>query len=176
VLRAEIDKRLARLPKPASDAPVATAPAPATPDRDLPEPPAPETDRPAPTAPIATAPLPPPPPPKPTPLPAPPPTTPIATTPAPVEPLPAPVPARTELVGVSTPQPNYPLDALRSGTTGKVTATFTVNPDGRVGNVRIVKSTPRGVFDRTVEDTVSRWRYQPIDAPREVTRTFTFAQ
>ena len=49
-------------------------------------------------------------------------------------------------------------------------------PNGSVTNVRIIKSTPRGVFDRTVESTVGRWRFQPIDAPRDVTQTFTFAQ
>jgi protein TonB len=77
---------------------------------------------------------------------------------------------------VSTPQPEYPIEALRAGTTGKVTATFTVNPDGHVTNVRIVKSTPRGVFDGTVKNTVGRWRFQPVDASQEVTRTFTFAK
>jgi protein TonB len=188
MLRSEIDKRIAKMPKPATptETPVATTPTP-TPAPVAPKPAeTPTAPEPKPTTPIAT------PTPTPAPVPAPLPT-PIATTPKPTPaPVPAPLtppptptpppapvetaPARTALVAVSTPQPQYPIEALRSGTTGKVTASFTVNPDGHVSNVRIVKANPRGVFDRAVQDTVGRWRFEPMDASQEVTRTFTFAQ
>ena len=101
-------------------------------------------------------------PPKPTPTPAP-------------DPVPA-APTRAKLVPIDTPQPPYPVEALRAKQAGQVVATFTVNADGSVGSVRIVKSTPRGVFDRTVQSTVGRWRFQPIGESRDVTQTFTFAK
>jgi len=53
---------------------------------------------------------------------------------------------------------------------------FTVNPDGTVSNVELVSAKPRGVFERNVQSTVRRWRYQPVDAAQNVTRTFTFAR
>lgn len=101
---------------------------------------------------------------------------PVATQPAASEPPPAaPQPARSSaLVAVSTPQPAYPAEALRSGTAGAVEVEFTVNPDGSVGNVRVVSSTPRGTFDRAVISTVRRWRYQPIASAQTVRRNFTF--
>ena len=189
VLRAEIDKRLATMPPPAE--PVAPpAPTPAETAAAKPPEPKPAEPKPpvtAPETPTATVPPPPPKPVTPTPTPAPTPTT-TAPTPAPLPappppvaatPEPAPTPAaptRAKLVPISTPQPPYPVEALRSKQAGQVIATFTVNADGSVGNVRIVKSTPRGVFDRTVENTVERWRFQPIEAQRDVTQTFTFAR
>jgi len=123
--------------------------------------------------PPAAAPAPAPARPQPTPT-APPPTT----ASAPPPPAPAPAPARatsSALVPVSTPQPAYPQDALRRGQTGEVVLEFVVNPDGTVGNMTVVDAKPRGVFERGVQSTVRRWRFQPIANPQTVRRTFTFA-
>jgi periplasmic protein TonB len=91
---------------------------------------------------------------------------------------PAPAPARPvsggDLVAISTPQPAYPPAAQRSGTKGQVVVSFTVNPDGSVGDVNIVSAKPRGVFERNVQSAVRRWRYQPIAGSQQVTRTFDF--
>ncbi|MGH8050592.1 MAG: energy transducer TonB [Arenimonas sp.] len=118
--------------------------------------------------------------------------TPVETRPAPVETRPAPVETRpapaaatpattpsrpaasSALVAISTPQPAYPPDALRSGTTGSIEVEFVVNRDGSVSDVRIVKATPRGVFDRGVQSTVRKWQFQPLDEPRTVRRNFNF--
>ncbi len=124
-------------------------------------------------------------------------TTPVVTTPVPeprapapeirapapvvVAPVPQPsaptAPARSTasaLVAISTPQPAYPPEALRSGTTGTVEVEFVVNRDGSVSDVRVVKANPRGVFDRGVQATVRKWQYQPLDEPRTVRRNFNF--
>jgi protein TonB len=53
---------------------------------------------------------------------------------------------------------------------------FTVNPDGSVGDVNILSARPRGVFERNVQAAVKRWRYQPIATTQTVTRTFDFAR
>jgi protein TonB len=101
-----------------------------------------------------------------------------APTPAPVAPPPAAPPPRaasSALVAISTPQPAYPADALRKGQTGEVVLEFTVNPDGSIGAMDVVSARPRGVFERGVQSTVRRWRFQPISSPQTVRRTFTFA-
>jgi protein TonB len=79
------------------------------------------------------------------------------------------------LVAISTPQPAYPPDALRKGQVGEVVLEFTVNPDGSVGAMDVVSARPRGVFERGVQSTVRRWRFQPVGSPQTVRRTFTFA-
>ncbi len=88
--------------------------------------------------------------------------------PAPVQRAPSPI------VPVFAPQPAYPDAALNAGTAGEVVVTFTINTDGSVSNVNVVSARPRGIFERNVRNAVSRWRFQPIDAPQTITRTFTF--
>jgi periplasmic protein TonB len=120
------------------------------------------TATPQPTAPTTTAAAPPPP----------------VAAPQPVAPPPASTSPRSSssaLVALSTPQPAYPPDALRKGQTGEVVLEFTVNSDGSVGAMDVVTARPRGVFERGVQATVRRWRFQPISSPQTVRRTFTFA-
>lgn len=96
--------------------------------------------------------------------------------PRPSQPAPAPARAANELVPISTPQPAYPPEAQRSGTSGEVTITFTVNSDGGVSNIDIVSAKPRGVFERNVQSAVRRWKFEPISGTQTVTRTFNFAR
>jgi protein TonB len=88
----------------------------------------------------------------------------------------APARASSELVAISTPQPAFPPEAKRLRTAGEVVVSFTVNSDGSVGNIDIVSARPRGVFERSVQAAVRRWRYEPISGSQTVTRTFNFAQ
>lgn len=77
-------------------------------------------------------------------------------------------------VPVSTPHPTYPSEALRANITGEVEVEFTVERNGDVSNVRILRARPRGVFERAVMRTVKRWRYQPLDQSVKMTRTIVF--
>ncbi|CAN5653730.1 hypothetical protein BH23PSE2_BH23PSE2_05940 [soil metagenome] len=96
--------------------------------------------------------------------------------PAPATPAPAtPAPASSELRAVSTPQPRYPPDALRAGQSGEVQVEFTVNPDGSVSNVRVVRADPPRVFDREAITAVRRWRFEPVAAPVTTRRTIGFS-
>lgn len=105
-----------------------------------------------------------------------PPPEPVAEVPAPARQAPPPVRApASELVAISTPQPSYPVEAQRQGTNGQVVVSFVVNSDGSVGNISVISARPRGVFEKTVQNAVRRWRFQPIDGTRTVTRTFSFA-
>ena len=122
---------------------------------------------PAPAAPAAPAPAP---------TRATPPPEPVAEAPAPArQPPPQARAPASELVAISTPQPSYPAEAQRQGTSGQVVVSFVVNADGSVGNISVVSARPHGVFDKTVTNAVRRWRFQPIDSARTVTRTFSFA-
>jgi protein TonB len=93
---------------------------------------------------------------------------------------PAPKPAATapataaDLRAVSTPQPRYPMDALRAGQSGEVQIEFTVATDGSVTNARVVRATPPRVFDREALAAVKKWRFEPISAPTTTRRTIGF--
>ncbi|MGH8261088.1 MAG: energy transducer TonB, partial [Steroidobacteraceae bacterium] len=66
------------------------------------------------------------------------------------------IPQRTRYVA-----PEYPDRALDAHISGSVTVEFTVDTKGRTHDVRVVDSTPAGVFDRAAVYAVSRWRYKP---------------
>lgn len=96
----------------------------------------------------------------------------------PQRPQPTPVdsaPVSTRLMGINTPTPDYPASARRDNVSGQVVASFTVNTDGSVNDVKIVSSRPRGVFDRSVLSTLRTWRFQPMSESKSVTRTFEFS-
>lgn len=57
--------------------------------------------------------------------------------------------------------PVYPFKAKRLGISGAVTVTFRVGTDGGVSQIKIVKATPEGIFEKAVIDAVKRWRFKP---------------
>jgi TonB family protein len=60
------------------------------------------------------------------------------------------------------PDPEFPERAREGDLAGFVDLEFTVNPDGSVANVTVLKSQPVGIFDRSAVAAVSQWRYRPI--------------
>lgn len=105
---------------------------------------------------------------------------PVQAAPAPVAAAPAtPPPAPRPATGgaprpISTPQPPYPREAARSRASGTVVVQYTIGPDGRVSNVEIIRARPRGLFERTVEQTVATWRFEATGETTTQTRTFDF--
>lgn len=69
--------------------------------------------------------------------------------------------ANRGIVPIARPQPTYPRAALARKQEGWVRVSFVVNAKGRVENAKILASRPRRVFDRTVLETLSRWRFKP---------------
>ena len=57
--------------------------------------------------------------------------------------------------------PIYPFKAKRLGISGRVLVQFRVGKNGSVSHIKILESTPPGVFDKAVLDAVSRWKYNP---------------
>ena len=63
---------------------------------------------------------------------------------------------------VSREQPEFPREAQRAGImTGNVRAKLTINAAGGVSNVAIVEAKPSRVFDRSVTQALSRWKFNP---------------
>jgi TonB family protein len=53
----------------------------------------------------------------------------------------------------------YPPDARAAGVEGYVVVRYDVGPDGRVAEPRVVRAEPRGVFEESALQAVSRWRF-----------------
>jgi len=62
--------------------------------------------------------------------------------------------------------PEYPDSALDKRIAGYVTVEFIVGIDGVPRNVRVADAQPKGVFDKSAKDAISRWRFEPL--PQEV--------
>jgi protein TonB len=57
--------------------------------------------------------------------------------------------------------PIYPMVATRRGIEGYVTVEFLVTKKGLVQQIRIVDSRPEHVFDKSVTNCVSQWKFKP---------------
>jgi protein TonB len=55
-------------------------------------------------------------------------------------------------------KPQYPYDLRKDGITGEVVVDFIVDPEGRVRNASVIRSTNRD-FEGPALDAVSRWRF-----------------
>lgn len=90
-----------------------------------------------------------------------------AAVPAPREPVAAPPvvaapPAAAPRVPrvVDAPQPRYPLMAMRRKIEGDVVLELRIEPDGRVGQARVISAEPAGLFDEAAVAAASRWRFE----------------
>ena len=58
-------------------------------------------------------------------------------------------------------KPIYPYRARRLNITGKVDVKFLVDENGYVSNIKLLKSTPLGIFDDSVLKALPSWRFSP---------------
>ena len=58
--------------------------------------------------------------------------------------------------------PVYPAVAVRERIEGFVELSYSVGPDGRVIDLRVVRAEPRGVFEQAAIQAVASWRYAPM--------------
>ena len=72
-----------------------------------------------------------------------------------------------EVMPLNDVRPEYPYRARQQGIEGHIKLAFTINPQGRVENIRVLEASPRNVFDR--EARVPRPAGVPR-APRTVRR------
>lgn len=71
-------------------------------------------------------------------------------------------------------QPRYPLPALRARIEGQADVAFTIQPDGSVRDVRLLSSSPAGLFDASALAVAQRWRFEPSDQAHASQRTVRF--
>ncbi len=64
-----------------------------------------------------------------------------------------------EVVPYNTRKPNVPEVAWQNKISGWVLVAFTVTPEGRTRNVRVLDARPRGVFEEKVISAVEDWQY-----------------
>lgn len=55
----------------------------------------------------------------------------------------------------------YPPESREASVEGSVLVAYDVNEAGEVSNIRVLSSTPTGVFDAAAIDFVRTWRFQP---------------
>ncbi len=60
--------------------------------------------------------------------------------------------------------PQYPNTALNKGIEGYVDITFDVSPAGVTQNIRVMRASPEGVFEKAAIKAVQRWKYLPRDS------------
>ncbi|MEA1922896.1 MAG: TonB family protein [Pseudomonadota bacterium] len=58
-------------------------------------------------------------------------------------------------------KPPYPFQARRLNISGSVRVKFLVDNQGRVSDITILKSNPRGMFDKSVLKTLPSWKFTP---------------
>lgn len=72
------------------------------------------------------------------------------------------------LVPISTARPQMPEWACKKNIKGWVEVVFTVLPNGRVQDVKIIDADPRGVYEAAAIQSVSNWIYEASKTAREV--------
>lgn len=58
-------------------------------------------------------------------------------------------------------RPVYPYRARRMNIEGDVVVRFIIKKDGTVTNIKIVKSNPPGIFDKSAINCISSWKFAP---------------
>jgi protein TonB len=58
-------------------------------------------------------------------------------------------------------EPKYPLKQYNDGTEGHVKFTAVVNENGKLEDINITESVPKGVFDDYAINALEKWRFRP---------------
>lgn len=82
--------------------------------------------------------------------------------------------ATADPVPVKLDPPEYPREAAMAGTQGYVVVEFTVTMNGDTEDISVIEAQPRNTFDSAARRAVSRWKFQPLVAPKRIRRNITF--
>ncbi len=61
---------------------------------------------------------------------------------------------------VSMIEPRYPRVAAVNGTEGYVSFQFDINEDGSVSDIKVVDSSPKGVFEQEAKRAIAKWKFK----------------
>jgi protein TonB len=70
-------------------------------------------------------------------------------------------PAFADLKPTKRVEPEYPIEAARSGTTGFVEVEYTVDPSGKVSAVSVTNAKPARTFEQAAVRAVKQWEFAP---------------
>ena len=70
--------------------------------------------------------------------------------------------------------PQYPYRAALSSVSGYAKASFFIEKDGRVSDVKITQAFPSRTFNRSVKNAVKDWKYEPGDRRESASVGFDF--
>lgn len=73
-----------------------------------------------------------------------------------------PPPPKRDIIPIRTDEPRLPPALLREQPHGIVKVQFEIQPDGSVGEVKVLSSTNRALNRPTI-DAVQGWKFQPVD-------------
>lgn len=73
-----------------------------------------------------------------------------------------PPPPKRDIIPIRTDEPRLPPALLREQPRGVLKVHFDIQPDGSVGEVKVVSSTNRALNRPTI-DAVQGWKFQPVD-------------
>lgn len=68
---------------------------------------------------------------------------------------------QSDIVPASRAPPQYPRDAFQRHQSGYVVLHVEINEDGTVDKVKVVESSPKGVFEAAALQAVFKWRFKP---------------
>jgi len=71
------------------------------------------------------------------------------------------VAAEGDVIPIVRIEPEWPRAAVLDQIEGRVKVRITILPDGTVGNVEILESEPRGLFDTNTRRAVLKWKFKP---------------
>lgn len=64
-------------------------------------------------------------------------------------------------------EPRYPRRAKRRGLSGFVDCKFKINPKGEVFDIEIIKSNPKGVFEKAAIKALEKWKFNKFEASKK---------
>ncbi len=70
-------------------------------------------------------------------------------------------PASADLKPLKRVEPQYPAEAVRSGTQGYVEVEFVVDESGSVASVSVVNAKPARTFEAAAVKAVKQWQFAP---------------
>ena len=82
--------------------------------------------------------------------------------------------AEIKKISISTPQPDYPIDARRRRIEGSGMFRLAVAKEGQVTSIQVLKSTGSKTLDDEAERTLRQWRFKP-GIPKVITVPIDFA-